>query len=160
MSLILRFPARFALLFGTASGVIAPVDAQTVRSEPEKFAIEASGAAAGSLITAALAYQIANKTRGECNVDDLGCLLGRIGVMGSASIVGATAGGLLAGRAADTRPSAVGSVLGAVIGVATGAGVIKLLEEANVRSEPVVIVSYGIAQGITTALFSRALSRR
>jgi hypothetical protein len=147
-----------SLLFGAAG--VQPLGAQRMRPAAQAFAIEASGATAGSLIAVVAAHQLANRVRGVCPVEDLGCLIKRIGLMGSASVVGAAGGGYLSGRVADTRPSGVGSVLGAAVGVAAGAGVLHLMgENLDIHSRPALAVTYALVQGLSTALVSRAMAR-
>ena len=134
--------------------------AQQARSSASAFAIEASGAAVGSFTTAVAAHIAMREIRGPCGVDDLECLIGRLGVLGVASTVGAAAGGYFAGRQAGTAPSGPGSVVGAVLGVAAGVGAAQLLEEMNIRGTWVAGLSYSLAQGLVTAAGSRLFASR
>ena len=151
-------------LLGVAALVagLAPeaLRAQGARPAGQAFAIEAAGATAGSLITVVATHQIANRTRGACPVEDLGCLIQRIGLTGATSVAGAAGGGYLAGRLAGTRPSGAGSVLGAVAGVAAGAGALHLAAgNLDIHSRPGIAVIYAVVQGVSTALVSRAMAR-
>lgn len=142
--------------------VVAPGALAAQRSRPagESFAIEAAGATAGSLIAVVASHQLANRIHGACPVEDLGCLIRRIGLTGAASVAGAAGGGYLAGRIGDTRPSGPGSVLGAAVGVAAGAGALHLIgENLDIHSRPTLAITYAIVQGLSTALVSRALAR-
>jgi hypothetical protein len=130
------------------------------RSGAEAFAIETAGAAAGSLVAAVAGHAILTETRGPCDVEDLSCLLGRLGVLGAVSVVGAAGGAYLAGRGADTDPSGWGSVLGAIVGVGAGAAAVKGLDEIGVRGRWTAALGYAAAQGLVTAAGSRLLSRR
>ena len=157
MSFVTRAPCTLALV---AALVPAPLAAQAARPAGQAFAIEAAGATAGSLVAVIATHQIANRTRGACPVEDLGCLIRRIGLTGATSLVGAAAGGYLAGRAADTGPSGAGSVLGAAAGVAAGAGALHLVSgNLDVHSRPAIAVTYAVVQGLATALVSRAMAR-
>ena len=134
-----------------------PLGAQ--RSEPRAFVIEAGGASAGSLLGAVAAHHALVATRGACGVEDLRCLLGRLGVIGVASVAGATAGGYGAGRLGGTRPSFGGSLLGAAVGVGAGVAAVKGLDEAGVRGQRMAAITYALAQGLVTAAGSRLLAR-
>jgi hypothetical protein len=151
---------RIAVLFAVLA--LAPGELAAQRSRPagQAFAIEAAGATAGSLIAVVAAHQVANRVNGACPVEDLGCLIRRIGLTGAASVAGAAGGGYLAGRIADTRPSGPGSVLGAVVGVAAGAGALHLIgENLDIHARPTLAITYAVVQGLSTALLSRALAR-
>lgn len=136
----------------------APLAAQ--QAGGTAFAIEAGGASAGSLVGAVVAHRALVATRGACGVEDLGCMLRRLPLLGAASIAGATAGGYGAGRLGDTRPSFGGSVLGATLGVGAGAVMIKGLDEIGVRGRPVAALAYAASQGLCTAAGSRLFARR
>ena len=151
-------------MFPTALVVVAllPValGAQRTRSGGQAFAIEAAGATAGSLAAVIAAHQIANRTHGVCPVEDLGCLIKRIGIMGASSAVGAAGGGYLAGRVGRTRPSGTGSALGGIAGVAIGAGALHVLGETlDIHNRPTAALAYAVVQGLSTALVSRAMAR-
>jgi hypothetical protein len=156
-SLSRTWVAILLVLTGLAPGALA---AQRSRPPGEAFAIEAGGATAGSIIAVVAAHQVANRIHGACPVEDLGCLIRRIGLTGAASVAGAAGGGYLAGRIAETRPSGAGSVLGAVVGVAAGAGALHLIgENLDIHARPALAVTYAVVQGLSTALLSRALAR-
>ena len=140
-----------------ALATAAPLAAQ--RTGGAAFAIEAGGASAGSLVGAIAAHRALVATRGACGVEDLGCLLRRLPLVGAASIAGATAGGYGAGRLGDTRPSFGGSLLGATLGVGVGAVMIKGLDEIGVRGRPVAALAYAASQGLMTAAGSRLFAR-
>lgn len=130
------------------------------RSGADAFVIEAAGATAGSLAGALATHRILEETRGPCDVEDLACLLGRVGVIGIGSAVGAAWSGYALGHATDTDPSGLGSALGAVVGVAVGAAAVKGLEEMDVRSQWVAAIGYTFVHGIVTAAGSRLLAGR
>jgi hypothetical protein len=134
-----------------------PAGAQ--RRGSSAFAVEAGGASAGSLLATIAAHRALVATRGACGVEDLGCMLRRLPVLGAASIAGATAAGYGAGRLADSRPSLGGSVLGATIGVAAGVGAVKGLDEVGVRGRAVAAIAYALSQGLVTAAGSRLFAR-
>jgi hypothetical protein len=125
------------------------------RSGGSAFLIEALGGTAGAFVGGGLILL----AREECDVEDTVCILESLGVAGIGSVLGATAGTYFAGKAADTQPSLVGAGLGAALGLAAGVGVVKLLDEANVRGKYIPIVSLIITEGTLTALGSRLLSR-
>lgn len=150
-----------ALAFGAAL-VSVPAHAQTRdRSGGSAFAIEALGGTAGSLAGVGVGLLLSGAWTDRCNNEDLACLLRQIAATGVVSVAGATAGTYIAGRAADTGPSFVGGLLGAVAGAAAGAGVIHLLtEETRVADNNATLaVAYSVTQGIVSALGSRLLSR-
>ena len=148
--------AVLAVLAGLVAGA-PPLAAQ--RHGPGAFAVEAGGASAGSLVGAIAAHHALVAALGACDVEDLGCLLRRLPVLGAASIAGATAGGYGAGRLGDTRPSFGGGLLGATLGVGAGLAMIKGLDEIGVRGRPVAAIAYAVSQGLVAAAGSRLLAR-
>lgn len=152
--------ARIAVLLAVVAVAPAEVAAQRSRPAGEAFAIEATGATAGSLLAVVAAHQVANRIHGACPVEDLGCLIRRIGLTGAASVAGAAGGGYVTGRIGGTHPSGAGSVLGAVVGVGAGAGALHLIgENLDIHSRPTLAITYAVVQGLSTALLSRALAR-
>jgi hypothetical protein len=125
------------------------------RSGGSAFGVEFLGGSVGALAGGAIIWF----AREECDVEATVCILESLAVAGIGTIVGATAGTYLAGKAADTQPSLFGAGLGAVLGLAAGVGVVKLLDEADVRGEYIPIIALTVTEGAFAALGSRLLSR-
>ena len=117
------------------------------------FVVETLGATAGSVLGFAVIYATAD----DCDVEDLGCNIGKAGLGIVTSTVGATLGAVLAGNMADTRPSGLGAALGAIAGAAAGLGMWHLFtEELDISNSPTVAIgAYSVTQGVLTALGSR-----
>jgi uncharacterized membrane protein YfcA len=129
------------------------------RSSGSAFAIEALGGVAGSLAGVGAGLLI-TRAVGGCESEDLVCNLRRAATTGAAGVVGATAGAYLAGRAGDTEPSVIGSLLGALAGAAAGVGVLHLLTEETSLGDnnATLVVAYSVTQGIVAAIGSRIVS--
>ena len=130
------------------------------RSAASAFAIETLGGTAGSALGVGAGLLISRATN-ECqSEEDLECQLRQAATTGLVSVVGATAGTYLVGRAANAEPSFAGSLIGALAGAAAGVGVIHLLtEEANVSSNnTTLVVAYSLTQGVVAALGSRIVA--
>jgi hypothetical protein len=143
------------VLCGALALFTVEMQAQARPSDTRAFAVEALGGAIGSAAGAVAGLIISDVD--ACSVEDLRCTLRGLGVAGIGSAVGATAGTFLAGRAAGSRPSLVGAVLGSAAGVVAGVAVVHgLTEEANLNlDKPMTIAAYTITHGIVTALGSR-----
>ena len=123
-----------------------------------QFALEALGGSLGSLAGMGVT---ALATR--CDVEDLGCLLGAVGVGGLLGVVGATVGTTLVARQTTSQRSVAGAALGAVVGTGAGLGVHYLLNrgtDRNLDDAAVVLPIFAIAQGTFSALGSRLLGSR
>jgi hypothetical protein len=130
------------------------------RSGASAFTIEALGGTAGSALGVGAGLLVSHAA-GECeSEEDLECDLRQAATTGLVSVVGATAGTYLVGRAANTESSFAGSLLGALAGAAAGVGVIHLLtNEANLSSNnTTLVVAYSVTQGIVAALGSRIVA--
>jgi uncharacterized membrane protein YfcA len=160
----MRYTRTVAILH--FSLLLVPV-ALTAQREPERqlrrgsaaLTFETLGGIAGSLVGVGGGLLIA-KAGNECGNEDLACGLEQAATTGLVSIVGATAGTYLAGRAANTEPSVLGAFLGSIAGVAAGVGVIHLLtEESKVASNNATLVAaYSITQGLVAAIGSRLVA--
>jgi uncharacterized membrane protein YfcA len=131
-----------------------------VRRGGAAFAIEAMGGVGGSLAGVGAGLLISGAATNECDVEDLVCGLKQAATTGVVSVVGATAGTYIAGRAANTEPSFVGSLLGAIAGAAAGVGVMHLLNEETkiARNNATLAVAYSVTQGVVAALGSRLIA--
>ena len=130
-----------------------------IRRGAAAFTFETVGGVGGSLLGVGGGLLIANAAN-DCESEDLACNLEQAATTGLVSVIGATAGTYLVGRAANTQPSFVGSLLGAVAGAAAGVGVIHLLtEESNLANNNATLVAaYSVTQGIVAALGSRLVA--
>ena len=129
------------------------------RAGASALAIEAVGGVAGSLAGVGAGLLITRAVN-ECESEDLVCDLRRVTTTAVASVIGAAAGTYVAGRAADTDPSLLGGILGALAGTAAGVGVVHLLtEETNVaRNNATLVIAYSVTQGIVAAVGSRVVA--
>jgi len=145
--------ALFALSLLAASA--GSLDAQSPVSGGRAFGVEAGGGIVGSL--AGVAVGLAISRPDLCGVDDLECTIKGLGAAGIGSVIGATAGTLIAGRSIGSRPSGIGAFVGSVAGAFAGVGLVHAMtEEANLKLEkPLTIAVYSLTQGIITALGSR-----
>jgi hypothetical protein len=118
----------------------------------QAFLIESAGGVSGSLLGFGLVYLAAS----DCG-EDLSCTLQQAFGAVALGTVASAGGAYLAGRLAETQPSGVGALLGAVAGAAGGIGLWHLItEELNlVVSDEAAVLSYTITQGMVTALGSR-----
>jgi hypothetical protein len=161
---LVRLCVLALLTSATSAGAQAartPLDAAPrVRSAAGALAVEWVGATGGSLVSAIAAYQVTNATRGACDGEDVECIIGRLGVIGAVSVFGAAGGGYAAGRAADTRPSWWGGLIGAFVGVGAGVAAVKGLDELGARGRWTQGLGYCVSQGLLTAVGSRLLARR
>lgn len=119
------------------------------------FRNESIGGALGSI--AGLGIGLLLSDPGDCDNEDLQCILERLGIGLAASAGGAATGTLIAGHLGRSRPSAIGAGVGAITGVAAGVGVTHLLsEDLDVTNDGVILLlAYALTHGITTALGSR-----
>ena len=147
------------LLLAPALAAAQPRPASNLPAPAEhRFAVEAAGGVVGSLAGVGLA--VAAGAARRCGVDDLGCVIRDVALIGAVSTAGSAAGAYGVWRWRRTEPSGLGATLGAVVGVAAGVGAMQLVEEAGIRPNNVVrTVIYSTAQGLVTALGSRLLSR-
>jgi hypothetical protein len=162
----MRLPTLLSALLLCATTAHAQARSQTFSSDALEFGvqqrsggpaflIEALGGTAGAFAGGAIVWF----AREECDVEDTVCILKSLGVAGIGTVIGATAGTYLAGQAGDTQPSLLGAGLGAAVGLAAGVGVVKLLDEANVRGRFVPLLALTLTEGSLAALGSRLLSR-
>jgi hypothetical protein len=135
---------------------VSPIGAQE-RSASGGFAIEAVGGALGSAVGVGVGLLITDP--GDCDGEDLQCILEGLGITGLIAAAGAPVGTLLAGYAWHTQPSLLGAALGSIAGIAVGLGVIKLFDEAGVSVGGLGAgVTFTLSHGIVTALGSRWLA--
>jgi hypothetical protein len=120
------------------------------------FAVEALGGMAGSLTGIAI---VGLSTR--CGVEDLACIITKVGAGGALGAVGATAGTIIAARAMRSPSSIGGALLGSVVGTGVGLGVHWLFNRSSDRNlgDAIVVPIFVVAQGAFAALGSRALAR-
>ena len=137
-----------------AQSSVAPSRAGVSRGA---FAIEALAGTAGSLAGIAI---VGLGT--DCDADDLGCVINRIGGAGALGAVGATVGVALAARRTGAPRSTAGAAIGAVVGTGVGLGVHYLLNRNSDRNldRAVVIPIFAVSQGVVAALGSRAMGKR
>ena len=140
-------------LIGLANGAAGQV--RPARAGGAAFAIEAAGGTVGSVAGFGLGVLITNPE--NCSSDDLACTLEKVGAALAISAGGAALGTIWVGRAANTRPSALGAFVGGALGIVAGVGVVHLIsEELDLSRENVVLwVGYTVTQGLVTALGSR-----
>ncbi|MEZ4416257.1 MAG: hypothetical protein R3E10_10980 [Gemmatimonadota bacterium] len=123
--------------------------------QPPPFWLETGGALIGGALgfgAVALAHD-----PGNCELE---CQLREAGFALSMGWVGGAAGAWLAGRAFDTRPSALGALVGSLAGVMAAVGTAHLLsEEANVSTTALVVVPVASVHALLTAAGSRLHSR-
>jgi len=129
--------------------------ASGARAGASAFAIESAGGILGSAAGFGLGVLLTNPE--NCASDDLSCTLEKVAAALAISAVGSGLGTTLLGRQANTRPSAVGAFLGAVVGIVAGVGVVHLVsEELDLsRENAVQWIGYTVTQGVVTALGSR-----
>jgi hypothetical protein len=125
------------------------------RTFDAKLAIEAVGGTVGSAAGLGLALIAFSPDR--CPTDDIECILERLGAAGLAAAAGGSLGAWQLGRMEDTEPSLLGSVIGAIGGVAAGVGLLQLMESSGEGDpDPVVaFIGFTVTEGIVTGLFSR-----
>jgi hypothetical protein len=148
---------RRTLLALVVLAPFAKAQAQERRvNDPGAFAIEALGASAGSLIGIG-AVALTQK----CGVEDLGCVIIKVGAGGAVGAVGSVVGSQLAAAYTGSRRSVLGASVGAIIGTGVGLGVHWLLNSGSDRNlgDKVVVPIFVFSQGIFSALGSRALGR-
>lgn len=123
------------------------------RGGPAAFAVESAGGIAGSLAGFGVGYAVAER----CDGEDLVCNLEHAAAAVATGTVFSALGAYGAGRLGDTRPSGLGASLGALVGAAAGIGAWHLATEELdvVRSDVGAVLTYGVTQGIITALGSR-----
>jgi hypothetical protein len=129
---------------------------ESAPSGTRRFAVEAAGGVLGSAVGATVG--LAAFRVDKCPVDDdVKCVLGRLSLTGATSVVGATLGVVLLGRAQDTEPSIGGAFIGSVAGAAAGAGVLSVTSgsRAGTSGHITRVVLYSLAQGVVAAVGSR-----
>lgn len=118
------------------------------------FAVETAGGVLGS--AAGIGLGLAMARPDECGNEDLACILRGVGATGLVAAITAPLGTYVLGKTQDTRPSALGAALGSIAGLAAGAGLIKLFDEAGSTVDGVAAVAVvSITHGAVTALGSR-----
>lgn len=145
----------FSMLPGTARGqqtLHSPLALQD-RSGGGAFFVETGGGVLGSLAGVGAGLLIFNPD--ACDNEDIECILQRVTSVGVTSAVGATVGTLISGRLGRTSPSGWGAAIGAIAGVAAGAGAVQLLEEASGTTRGTAVIAYSVSQGLITAIGSR-----
>jgi hypothetical protein len=124
----------------------------------QAIGVKTVGATAGSALGVLGTIKIGRR----CGAEDLSCHLRRIGIAGVASVIGASSVGYIAARtlppSVATEPMFPGLLVGAVVGVAGGAGMIKLMDEAGSNpSGMTALLVYSLTQGLLTAVISELL---
>ena len=122
------------------------------------FAVEAAGGTIGSVAGAVVGLAVSRPDR--CGIDDLACTIQGLGVAGVGSVIGATAGTVIAGRSIGSRPSAFGAFAGSVTGAVAGVALVHAItEEANLKLEqPLTVIVYSVTQGLLAAIGSRVVA--
>jgi hypothetical protein len=116
--------------------------------------IEAAGGTLGS--AAGIGVGLAVARPDECDGEDIECILRGVGAVGLIAAVTAPLGTYALGNALDTGVSGWGALLGSVAGLAAGAGVIKLFDEAGENLDGAgAVVAVSLTHGVVTALGSR-----
>lgn len=126
--------------------------------DPAAFSIEAAAGSVGSLVGIALVG-----LSHECGIDDLGCLLMKVGASGATGAIGATFATYAAAGYTRSPRSIGGAALGAVVGTGVGLGLHWILNHASDRNfdDPYAVVPiFTLSQGILTAAGSRLLGQR
>jgi hypothetical protein len=124
--------------------------------DPRAFLLEALGGSVGSLVGIGIVGLTAN-----CGIDDLACVITSVGAGGALGVVGATIGTVLMAQYTGADRSALGALLGAVVGTGAGLGVHYLVNRASDRNlgDAVVIPIFVLAQGTFAAIGSRVIGR-
>lgn len=144
--------------------LVVPTLSLEAQREPRRgvaaLTIEALGGTAGSLAGVGIGLLVSGAASDTCGSEDLACDLKQAATTGVISVAGSTAGTYLAGRAGNTQPSLVGSLLGAIVGAAAGVGVVHLLTEETklARNNATLVVAYSVTQGLVTAIGSRIVA--
>jgi predicted RNA-binding protein with PUA-like domain len=139
-----------ALLFS-----VSVVGHAQVKSSAPAFVVEAAGGIAGSFTGFGLVYALGDRCAGE----DLACEIRTAGGAIAAGTVVSALGTYWAGKAFDTNPSGLGAALGSIAGAAAGIGAWHLMTEELdvVKSDAGAIITYGVVQGLMSALGSRVV---
>jgi hypothetical protein len=143
-----------------ASLLAAPLAAQQTEPrhrDPAAFTIEAAAGSVGSLLGIA-AVGLSHK----CGVEDLACLLLKVGASGATGAVGATLATYGAAGYTGSKRSIAGAALGAIVGTGVGLGMHWLLNRASDRNfdDPQAVVPiFTLSQGILSAVGSRLMGR-
>jgi hypothetical protein len=147
------FAGFIATLLAAPLAFAQPSQSPRVR-DPGAFVVEALGGSAGSLIGIGL-VGVASK----CGVEDLRCILLKVGAGGALGAIGATVGTSLAARYTGSERSIGGAALGAVVGTGIGLGVHYLLNRNSDRNlgDKIVVPIFVLSQGILSAVGSRIL---
>lgn len=137
-----------------ANGLVAQAPA---REDGGPFILEALGGSLGSLV----GIGVVGLTS-RCGVDDLACGITSVGVGGVLGVVGATVGTLVVARYQESPRSAVGAVLGGLVGTGVGLGVHYILNNNSDRNlgDAVVVPIFVLSQGVLAAVGSRVVGRR
>ena len=131
----------------------APPSASFGRS----FAVETTGGVLGSAAGIGIGLAVARPD--ECDSENIECILRGVGAVGLIAAVTAPVGTYALGNALDTGVSGWGAILGSVAGLAAGAGVIKLFDEAGENIEGAgALVAVSLTHGVVTALGSRLVA--
>jgi hypothetical protein len=119
------------------------------------FLLEALGGSVGSLVGIGLVGLTA-----ACGVEDLACIIRKVGAAGALGVVGATVGTTLVARRTGSDRSAAGAAIGAIVGTGFALGTNWLLERANYELGRATIVPMVVlSQGTFAAAGSRLLGR-
>jgi hypothetical protein len=121
------------------------------------FLLEAFAGSLGSLIGIGSVGLLV-----DCGIDDLGCVIMKVGAGGALGAVGATIGATIAARHNGSRRSVAGAALGAVVGSGAGLGVHWLLNAGTDRNigDAWTVPIFVISQGAVAALGSRVLGKK
>jgi hypothetical protein len=150
-----------ALSIVVAVAAVSPSAALAQRSDVSggrAYAVEAAGGTIGSVAGAVVGLAISRPDR--CGVDDLACTIQGLGAAGIGSVIGATAGTVIAGRRIGSRPSGFGAFAGSVAGAVAGVALVHAMtEEANLKLEqPATVIVYSVTQGLLAAIGSRLVA--
>jgi hypothetical protein len=126
------------------------------RASRTGFVMEWLGGMAGSAASFGLGIAFAD----SCNDDpddflNLDCAVNAAFVTVAISIPASALGTYALGEVVNSRPSAVGALIGSVVGVVGGALVISALDSDSSDNDVAIVLGYAAAQGLFSAIGSR-----
>lgn len=136
--------------------IAAAAVAQSRHTGHVSFALEALGGSVGSAIGIGI---VALSDR--CGVEDLACTIQSVALAGVAGLAGAALGSTAVARAAHAPRSALGAVLGGIVGTGVALGVHAAINRGTDRNlgDRIVAPLFVLGQGIFAAWGSRIGSR-